>query len=208
MIDSFIVVYYSFVFLVSGYIIDSIICTIMPVDRTSEKILLIRYIAYGVVDFVALFLVPWEKLHIRIEPNEIKQMEINDLFILTGGVVISSAILGVLIGQIRKCDCIRRLLKVFGSKTKHPIPTSWEYFFENCENGARIEVHLKNGEVILGEYGDQSFSSSDLKNLDLYFENVQRLEKHRKKKGNSGKQVGAMWIGKESIDYLIILNEQ
>lgn len=207
MIDSFIVVYYTFVFLVSGYIIDSIICTILPVDRTSEKILLIRYIAYGVVDFTMLFLIPWDRLHLRIEPNEIRQMEVNDLLILTCGVVISSAILGVAIGQARKCDCIRKLFKLFGSKTKHPIPTSWQYFFENCEKGAWIEVHFKNGNMILGEYGKNSFSSSDINNLDLYFESTRILEKHKNGDRWSKENRGAMWIGKETIDYLLIYTE-
>lgn len=204
MIDSFIVVYYTFVFIVSGYIIDSIICTILPADRTSDRIMLIRYIAYGVVDFAVLFLVPWDRLHIKIEPNEISQMEIGDLIILTAGVVISSAIVGVLIGHIRKCDCIRKLFRLFGSKTKHPIPTSWQFFFDNCENGAWIEVHFKNGEMILGEYGKNSFSSSDLNNLDLYFESTRILEKHKKGDRWSEETRGAMWVGKESIDYLLI----
>ena len=49
--------------------------------------MLIRYIAYGVIDFVVLYLVPWDRLHIKIEPNEISKMKIGDSIILTFGVV-------------------------------------------------------------------------------------------------------------------------
>lgn len=84
--------------------------------------------------------------------------------------------------------------------TIHPIPKAWDYIL-GMGKPLFVLVHLKNGNMIGGLYGDRSFASSYPASEDIYLQEVWPVD-------NNGifldrvKDTAGLWISKDFINYL------
>ena len=57
-----------------------------------------------------------------------------------------------------------------------PFPTAWDYYFDK-RNPSWVLVHLKDGTLIGGLFGDDSYATSFPTDGDIYLEKVAKAEK-------------------------------
>jgi len=115
-------------------------------------------------------------------------------------IVVLPALVGTGLGWEIQAGGLRKLLRCIGLNPVHVVPSAWDWKFSNMD-GAWILVTLKNGTKFRGYFGDQSFSSSDPDERDLY---ISHVFKERKKKGASKKswkevKGKSVWVRGEEI---------
>lgn len=84
--------------------------------------------------------------------------------------IVGPIIVGVLLGVNTQKDFVRGLLGKVKLSTIHPIPTAWDWKFTSITGEQWVLVNLKNGDVIRGLLGSDSFASSDPIDRDLYIQ--------------------------------------
>lgn len=84
--------------------------------------------------------------------------------------IVGPIIVGVLLGVNTQKDFVRGLLGKIKLSTIHPIPTAWDWKFTSITGEQWVLVNLKNGDVIRGLLGSDSFASSDPIDRDLYIQ--------------------------------------
>jgi hypothetical protein len=82
----------------------------------------------------------------------------------------------------------------------HPVPVAWDFVFGKRERFWVI-VHLKNGRLIGGFYGAQSFASSFPNPEQIFLEELWELDKKDRFKKALYQSAGA-WIPREEISTL------
>lgn len=85
-------------------------------------------------------------------------------------------------------------------KLQLPFPTAWDYYFD-ARKTCFVLIHLKNGKMIGGFYGNKSYSTSFPRHGDLYLEKVVQVDKDGKFvkiiEGSEG-----MLVPQDSYDYI------
>lgn len=107
----------------------------------------------------------------------------------------------LLVGPIMWPFVLTKVLKSrLMKKLQLPYPTSWDYFFDQREP-AYVLVHLSNGELIGGFYGEDSYAASFPNQGDLYLETVIKVDESGKFisviEGSKG-----MLVEKQNYEYL------
>jgi len=90
--------------------------------------------------------------------------------------------------------------KKISSKLNIPFPTSWDYFF-NKREPLFILIHLKNGGLIGGYYGDNSYTTAYPNDGEIYLEAVYKVNKE----GTFGKPIDetkGLLIRKDQYSYI------
>ena len=102
------------------------------------------------------------------------------------------AVLGLALGVNARKDYLRRLLRWCGLNPVHPIAPAWDWKFGDTR-ASYVRVVLKGGETIVGFLGEDSISSSDQNERDLYLEKIYDLQEDGEWKdvGNLGLLVKA-----------------
>jgi len=102
-------------------------------------------------------------------------------------VFIGPAILGVGLGCAAQLGWARKLIHCCGFTSVHVIPTAWDWKFSSPEE-QWVLVTLKDGRQIAGFFGQNSFSSSDPKERDVYIERIYDLSDDGKwsQRGDTG----------------------
>lgn len=167
-LDGIDVVFYTFTYLVPGYIIMEIISTLMPSKKLSEGEKTVRSIAYSVLN---LALWRWLFLLIKnlfIEPT-LWYWLLNTLAVfLTGGLT------GIAIGFVKSKNILHKLLESININAAHPTPTAWDYRFSDGKE-YWVEVYISDGKIIRGFYGGNSFTADD-DHRDILIEEVYTKE--------------------------------
>lgn len=88
---------------------------------------------------------------------------------------------------------------------KHPIPKAWDYFFSRGE-ACFMMIHLKNGDVIGGIFGSNSFASSYPAEEDIYIEKVWQINEMCKFLEEPIADTKGILINKAAIDYIECFN--
>lgn len=99
--------------------------------------------------------------------------------------------LGYALAYIKQNNIISQILTRLNLSTRTSLNTSWEYAFINRGN-CYVVVHLTNGEVYRGFYGNDSHVSDYYEQLDLFLEQVYTYD------DNAG------WVQKEELDGVYI----
>ena len=110
----------------------------------------------------------YNALIIRYLPEAIADLWFGFGFLLV--FIVGPVIVGVLLGVNTQKDFVRGLLGKFKLSTIHPIPTAWDWKFASLEGEQWVLVNLKNGGVVRGLLGSDSFASSDPIHRDLYIQ--------------------------------------
>jgi len=120
------------------------------------------------------------------------------LLLLAGPVLI-----GYLVLLAVRYNIVFRLLEWLELNPVHPTPTAWDWKFPQMSKPAWVVVNLKNGGIILGYYGKNSFAASIPEQRDIYIENIYNMDED----GNwvdLGKGVLVMKDEISSIEFKII----
>lgn len=162
-IDSFEVVFYTCIFLLPGFIIKSIMDTLVPPIRHNDTKYFLSCLLYSIVNCAV-----WSWVYLLL--NKISEEHpIMYWFLLLTITVIGSTLLAVFIGTIKQKGLIELLFSKMRINKIHPVPTAWDYYFSKQEE-SWIIVTLKNGKTIYGKFANQSFAASDPEDRDLYIE--------------------------------------
>jgi hypothetical protein len=87
----------------------------------------------------------------------------------------------------------------------NPIPTAWDYYFAKTETPCFVIVHLKNGNLIGGYYGWDSYMSSYPEKMSIYFEKLIHLNANGEFEGWIENSNGVI-LDSDVFDYLEFLN--
>ena len=162
-IDSFDIVFYTAIFVLPGFLINSIIDTLNPTQKKSEGVLLLKSILYSIIHCAV-----WSwvyKLIFRLEDK----FPYLYWVALIGFTVIAATVFAVLIGIVKQKQLVRKVLSFFKIYCPHSIPNSWDYAFASSEE-TWVIVTLIDDSMIYGKYSTKSFASSDPEERDLFIE--------------------------------------
>jgi hypothetical protein len=154
------------VFFVPGFISIKVYDLLVPTEKRDFSKSVLEVISYSCINFALLF---W--ILILINQESFYAQYKFWYFGLTFLVIFISPITWPII--------LKNLLssKFLKGKIIHPTPKAWDHFF-SVGKSFWVLVHLKNGDLIGGLYGENSFASSFPNEQDLYLEEVWRVDKN------------------------------
>ena len=192
-IDSFDIVFYTAIFVLPGFIINSIIDTMNPPKKHNDGIYLLKCIGLSLVSCGV-----WCWLYkIILECNKLSTLWHWILLSLTS--VVGSALLGFVIALIKQSQCISWILSKLKINIMHATPTAWDYLFFN-QGSAFIIVTLTDDTILYGWYSSKSFTSSDQDERDIFVEIGYKLSKDGKWEEDT--QSGGFYVPKDQIKYI------
>ena len=154
------VLYLIILFFIPGFISIKIYDLLIPTEKRDFSKSVLEVISYSCINFALLF---W----ILILINQ-KNFYENSKFWYFGLTILVIFIFPMIWPIILKNLLTSKLLK---GKIIHPTPKAWDYLFSLGEP-FWVLIHLKNGDLIGGLYGENSFASSFPNEQDLYLEEV------------------------------------
>lgn len=168
-IDSFEVVFYTCIFLLPGFIVKSIIDTLVPPSKHNDSKYFFSCLLYSIVNCA---ICSWAYLL----PDKISEEHSTKYWIsLLAITVVGATLLAIFIGLVKQRGFIEWLFAIVKVNKIHPVPTAWDYYFSK-QKESWIIVTLKNGKTIYGKFSNHSFASSDAEERDLYIEKTYNIK--------------------------------
>lgn len=168
-IDSLEVVFYTCVFLLPGFIIKSVIDTLVPPIKHNDSKYFFSCLLYSIVNCAI-----WSWMYLLLNRISYNRPIIYWISLLVVTVV-GATLVAFIIGVAKQKGIIEWVFKKIGINKIHPAPTAWDYYFSKQEE-SWIVVTLKSGKTIYGKFSEHSFSSSDAEERDLYIEKTYILK--------------------------------
>jgi len=153
-------------FFIPGFISIKIYDLLIPAEKRDFSKSLLEIISYSCINFALLF---W----ILVLINKENFYE-NNKFWYFGLTILVIFIFPMIWPIILKYLLTSKLLK---GRIIHPTPKAWDYLFSLGEP-FWVLIHLNDGDLIGGLYGENSFASSFPKEQDLYLEKVWIVNKN------------------------------
>lgn len=163
-IESFETVLLTCIFIVPGFIIDSLISIFAPPKKKSDGVHFLMFLVYSVVHCAV-----WSWAYILIWEHFREKSITLFLLILCGTALLSSFILGIVLGLLKKYNVLRYILDKVGFNVSHPTETAWEYLFSK-QKSSYVIILLNDDTKVYGWYSSKSFTSSDFEERDIYIE--------------------------------------
>ncbi|MBR0413766.1 MAG: hypothetical protein IJI67_01685 [Clostridia bacterium] len=157
------------IFILPGFIVNSIIDYTNPPKKYKEVVFILKSIGYSIINCAI-----WSWLYLFI----IKYDGINNVFrfiLLVCVSLISSTIIGLIIAKTKQRNVIDAFLAKLHIKTIHGTPTAWDYYFSKLKCDFVI-ITLIDDTQLFGWYSSESFTSSDPEERDIYVEKAYRFE--------------------------------
>ena len=168
-IDSFEVLFYTCIFILPGFIIKSIMDTLVPPVKHNDTKYFFSCLLYSVVNCAV-----WSWAYLLL--NKISEEHPTIYWIsLLATTVVGATLLAILIGVVKQKGFIEWLFAKMRVNKNHSVPTAWDYYFSKQEE-SWIIVTLKNGKTIYGKFSEHSFASSDTEERDLYIEKTYNIK--------------------------------
>lgn len=164
-IENFETVMLTCIFIIPGFIIDGIISTFIPPKKKNEGLHFLLFLMYSV-----LHLAVWGWLYSLIWRIREKNLTIF-LLLLCLSAVITSFLLGIILGLLKKTTIFRKILNKFNFNVSHDIENAWDYIFSQ-QKASYLVILLNDDTEIYGWYGSKSFSSSTGEERDIFIEEV------------------------------------
>lgn len=95
--------------------------------------------------------------------------------------------------------------KLVSKKLQIPYPTSWDYFFDKREP-VFILIHLKNGKMVGGYFGTDSYATSFPNEGDIYLQTVYRVKNDSSFEENPINDSKGLLIRRDEYTYLELFN--
>lgn len=161
-IDSLEVVFYTCIFLLPGFIVKSVIDTLVPPPKHNDSKYFFSCLLYSIVNCAI-----WSWAYLLL--NKISEEHPTIYWIsLLAITVVGATLLAIFIGVVKQQGFIEWLFAKMKVNKIHPVPTAWDYYFSKQEE-SWIIVTLKNGKTIYGKFSDHSFASSDAEDRNVIF---------------------------------------
>lgn len=168
-IDSLEVVFLTTIFILPGFIVNSIVDKTNPPKKYSESIYFLKCLAYSVVNCAC-----WSWLYIIAFRELSKHIYI--LFLLLVAItIIGATFIAIAISMLKYKDVVGKILRRVKLNPTHSIPSAWDYFFSQLEPSF-VVITMIDGNILRGWYSGESFSSSDYEERDIYVENGYKLD--------------------------------
>jgi len=90
-------------------------------------------------------------------------------------ILVGPALIGVFLGVSAQKNWSHRLLQKVGLRPVHFMPTAWDWQWSRLDGYSWVVVTLKDGSVIAGVFGPNSFASSEPGERDIYIEKVYNI---------------------------------
>jgi hypothetical protein len=173
------------IFFVPGFISTKIWSLVVPSDYRKISDYLLEVVSYGCVNFAIWFYPVY-----LLKDNEFSFW----LYIFWLSVLFIGPIVWPLL--------TRRILKsnFLKGRILHPTSKAWDYFF-GTRRPCYVLVHLKNGSLIGGFYGGNSYASSFPNQEEIYLEEVWKVNEEGEFQDRIDSTAG-IWIQREAFDYL------
>lgn len=153
-------------FVVPGFIAMKIYGLIIPSAVIDLKSRVLEAISYSMINIGAMFVPIALMLHFELLLKSPVWFAILGFLI----VFVSPGLLGYLFAKFRRSDWGTSIFL-------HPSPTAWDFYFDNTPPCWLI-CHLKNGKMVGGFYGLQSYATAYPRESQMYFEEVWRIDEH------------------------------
>ena len=186
-------IYIFLLFFVPGFISTKIWNLLVPSEVRKISDYVLETVSYSCINLAVLY---WL---IKIVINQEFRMEHPNLtnFYILAILFILPIIWPILVFRILNLDFLK-------GRIIHPTPKSWDYFF-GLGVPCYVLIHLKNGKLIGGLYGGDSFASSFPNKEDMYLQEVwgvnEKGEFQQKIENTRG-----LWISKDFFDYIEFLD--
>ncbi len=171
-------------FLMPGFIASRVLSFVYPQTEAAEARTVLTAITLSCLNYALLswlFVLAW------------KQLWYENIVFLAAFVFfslfVSPVVIALLFGRINDSDWGRRMRQRLG--VMHPIPKAWDYFFHQGVP-CWVVATMKDGKVIAGLYGNNSFASSFPAEEDIYVERVCMLSAEAKIEGLVTDSIGAI----------------
>lgn len=194
-IDSMEAVVHTAYFLIPGYIINSIVNNMVPSKTRLESEKILHCIGYSILELAIWY---WLFKFIKKLPDDLYWL------ILICIIIITSCILGFVIGLLKKKEIIREILKKHNIVFENNYPTAWDFKFSELGN-RKLTVALSNGTFIRGVYHNKSCASSDNTYRDIYLENVYMLD--NEDRCCQASNADGVWIAPEKIMWISFMED-
>ncbi|MBU9710879.1 DUF6338 family protein [Evansella tamaricis] len=186
---------YTLIFVVPGFIIDSIYRFCVPQQEAKGESVLLRFLLFSTLNFSVVFpILLWLYGIPYIKSNENVILYVSLLIVFFVSVVI-----GLIISVITNKGWIRTFYMKIGIHTTHVIPTAWDYQFKK-EEPTYLTVYLEDGRIVHGYWGSDSFASSIRDSKDIFLENI--FDVNEEKAWNVISENKGIWIPEKSIKYI------
>jgi hypothetical protein len=181
------------VFLVPGFIASRVLTLAFPREEPSEGRMVIEAIAlscfnYGLLSW--LFVLAWKEGWLD-DPSVLALLAVLALFV-------SPVVLGFFLIWASDSPWVASLRRRF--RLTHPVPKAWDYFFRQGVP-CWVVATLRDGRIVAGLYGGDSFASSYPASEDIYLERLCRLSPDGKMIGLADYSLGGI-IRMENVELL------
>lgn len=194
-IENLDILFYTLIFVIPGFIIDSIYRVCIPQEATKGESFFPRLLLFSIINFLIVYpILLWLSRNPYIHSNQGINLYVKLLIIFLVSVVI-----GLIISLVSNKGWIRSILQKVGIHTSHVIPTAWDYKFSKKEP-RYVTVYLADGGIVFGYWGSNSFASSVRDNKDIYLEKMYDVTESSE--WVEIIQNKGIWISAESIKYI------
>lgn len=198
-IENLDIVLYTCVFLVPGFIVNTVIDTMVPPSRHNEQKYFIKCLSYSILT-LGVFSGFFQLVDNHIEKDTFVYWALLSLIACLG-----SFALAVVIGWLKQKKIFDGIFKKSGLNRITSIPTAWDFYFSQLKS-AYVIVTLDDDSIIYGLYSSNSFSSSDFEDRDLFLEKIYTLNK--KQQWILNEECSGILIEKNKIKTIEIYNTE
>ena len=195
-IESLEVVFYTAVFLLPGFFMRNIITSLNPAKKMSDNATFLSCLMYSIINLAVW---SWAFVFITKLKDASYIPDWGYWVIIVAVTLIGATITSFVIGTIIQ----KRFIRWFGNKlrlkTIDPTDTAWDWVFAKCEC-SQLLITLKDDREICGWYAQDSFTSSDTTDRDIYIEYTYKKDQN----GNyqPDEESKGIYIPKDSIKYI------
>lgn len=125
-IDSFDVVFYTCTFLLPGFIINSVVNSLVPKTPLDDVRYALSCLLYSIINCA---LCSW--FYVALIKNISSRNPVLYWFLMVIGTIVVALIVAFVIGFTQQKGVIENIFSWAGVNKVHPIPTAWDYFFQN-----------------------------------------------------------------------------
>lgn len=204
--SSFDVVFYTCIFILPGFLSYSIIKVICNGSNKSDGVHFISSLGLSIINLMIVYFafnqLDKKSLDIILQQDISTETFYSWLYFILS-LAGTSIVIGTIFGIIKLNDFIRRFLRKIGIIIPLSIPSAWDYCLSKLDS-CWVTVHLNDGTEITGTYADNSYSSSDANERDLFLE--EQYEYGEDKKWSKCDRTGGIYIAKNQIAYIKFYN--
>jgi hypothetical protein len=155
---------YILVFLVPGFIIESIIRFAKPQIKRDNTFTLLYMIVLSTINYLLSI---W---YLQFLYTYYIQGQYNKIILPCLSIILIEPIFIGLICILLEGPIDSLLKKIFGTRANANIPSAWDYKFTRLKVGRYVAVKLKNNDIVYGLYNKSSFASTADAKCDLYLQ--------------------------------------